>query len=68
VTKLIDRLRRRSRQQAGARESLFQALQKAQAWREAARQPDAKATESRSEEVASPDEAGDDGEVSRTDA
>ena len=68
MTKLIDRLRKRAREQAGARQSLFQALQKAQAWREAARQPDAQATQSRSEEIAPPEEAGDDGEVSRTDA
>jgi len=68
VTKLIDRLRKRVRQQAGAHESLFQALQKAQARREAARQPDAGATQSPSEEVAPRDEAGDDDEVSRTDA
>ena len=68
MTRLIDRLWKRARQQAGARVSLFQALQEAQARREATRHPDAQATESRAEEVAPQDEAGDDGEVSRTDA
>jgi hypothetical protein len=67
VTKLIDRLRKRARQQAGARESLFQALKKAQARREAARHPGPREPGSQSGEAPRA-EAENDGEVSRTDA
>jgi len=68
VTRLIDRLRKRARTQAGARESLFQALRKAQAQRESARQPEAGDAQSRSEEAPASDEGESDDEVSRTDA
>jgi hypothetical protein len=68
VTKLIDRLRKRARTQAGARESLFQALRKAQEQRQAARQPEASDAQSHSEEAPASDEGDNDDEVSRTGA
>jgi hypothetical protein len=45
VTKLFDRMRKRARRQGGARESLFDALRKAQERRDAARKPAAVLTE-----------------------
>jgi hypothetical protein len=68
VTKLIDRLRKRARTQAGARESLFQALKKAQAQREAAREPQANDPQAQSEKNPAIDEGESDDEVNRTDA
>jgi len=68
VTKLIDRLRKRARTQAGARESLFQALKKAQEQREAARQPEASDPQAQFEEPPVSEEGESDDEVSRTDA
>jgi hypothetical protein len=68
VTRLIDRLRKRARAQGGARESLFQALKKAQAQRQSARQPVAGDARSQSGETPASDEGESDGEVSRTDA
>jgi hypothetical protein len=68
VTKLIDRLRKRARAQAGARESLLQALKRAQAQRQAARPPDASDAGSQTEEAPASDEGENDDEVSRTDA
>ena len=68
MTKLIDRLRKRARTQAGARESLFQALKKAQEQRQAARQSEARDAGLPSEEAPASDEGESDGEVNRTDA
>jgi len=68
VTKLIDRLRKRARAQAGARESLFQALKKAQAQRESTRHPEASDAGSQSEEAPASEEGENDDEVSRTGA
>jgi hypothetical protein len=68
VTRLIDRLRKRARAQAGATESLFQALRKAQEQREAARRPEASNPQAQSEEAPASDEGESDDEVSRTDA
>jgi hypothetical protein len=68
VTRLIDRLRKRARAQAGATESLFQALRKAQAQRELSRQPEASDPQAQSEEAPASDEGESGDEVSRTDA